>query len=73
MMSHDPAIGPAGGELPVSVPGQPTVEQLSAVYDIPVQLSAVARCHWFFRRIWAISASVVDILCYQVSSKRANR
>ena len=41
MTSHDMEPPLASGEAaPVQI-GQPTVEQLSAVYDIPVQLSAV--------------------------------
>jgi flagellar motor switch protein FliN/FliY len=41
MTSHDMEQLPTIGEAAPPPIGQPTVEQLSAVYDIPVQLSAV--------------------------------
>jgi flagellar motor switch protein FliN/FliY len=41
MISHDAEMVSAEGEPAVQLAGQPTIEQLSAVYDIPVQLAAV--------------------------------
>ena len=41
MTSHDAETTPAVGDAPPPFAAQPTIEQLSAVYDIPVQLAAV--------------------------------
>ena len=41
MISHDAEMVSADCEPAAQLAGQPTIEQLSAVYDIPVQLAAV--------------------------------
>jgi flagellar motor switch protein FliN/FliY len=41
MTSHDAETLPTVGDSPSPFASQPTIEQLSAVYDIPVQLAAV--------------------------------
>ena len=41
MTSHDAEPIPAVGDSPPPFAAQPPIEQLSAVYDIPVQLAAV--------------------------------
>ena len=41
MTNHDAETLPTVGDSPPPCASQPTIEQLSAVYDIPVQLAAV--------------------------------